>query len=302
MRRVGPPTAPRTKPEETPSKTSGWNPVNNVEVSISPRSKLAAVVIQSRTLSTAEPGGNSVQIKKRGKRQNEEPEDSIRPRKRASIAAVDNGGSCLPSMFETIKCRWKDCRAQLHTVGLLRKHIAKVHKHKASFGGYPCYWEGCSRPMAPGKGKVAGRMKERMGQYLDLDTEKEWEKHMESAHLSRLAQLEEADDGNGPDTVGTDLPQSSSAVKENHIQLPPPPSQPQVQPQVKRGPRFKIMLGRRSSGVTGIRTSVPLKEVVEAVEWSPSAGESGRKLTSASKARTPKVAPLSTVHVLSDDD
>lgn len=112
------------------------------------------------------------------------------------------------------------------------------------------------------------------------------------------------DDGNGSDAVGTDLPQSPSAIKENHILLPPPSSQPQgqPQPQAKRGPRFKSMLGMRSSGITGIRTPVTPKEVVEAAERSPSVSGSGRKPTSASKARAPKAAPLSTVHVLSDDD
>ena len=111
-----------------------------------------------------------------------------------------------------------------------------------------------------------------------------------------------ADDDNGSDTVGTSLPQSSPAVKENRILLPPPPSQPQSQPQVKRGPRFKSMLGRRSSSITGIRTPVALEKVVEAAGGSPNTSRSGRKPTSASKARAPKAAPLSTVHVLSDDD
>ena len=193
MRLVGPPVTPRAKPEETTPKAGAWTPVNKAETSISPRSKLAAVVIQSRTPSAAEPGENLVQAKRSGKRKNEDPEGSIRPRKRAPIVAVDNGGSCLPSMFNTVKCGWKDCRAQLHTIGLLRKHTAKVHKHKASFGGYPCYWEGCSRPMASGgEGKGPGGMKEKAGQYLDLDTEKQWEHHIESAHISGLVQLKEA--------------------------------------------------------------------------------------------------------------
>jgi len=195
MRLVGPPATPKTKSKKATPKASSWTPVNKAEASISPRSKLAAVVIQSRTPSAAESGENST--KKSGKRKNEDPDGSIRPRKRAPIAAVDNGGSCPPPMFDTVKCGWKDCRAQLHTVGLLRKHTTKVHKHKASFGGYPCYWEGCSRPMASGKkGKGLGGIKEKVGQYLDLDTEKEWEDHMESAHLSGLAQLEEAGEFN----------------------------------------------------------------------------------------------------------
>ncbi|KAF8421588.1 hypothetical protein EV426DRAFT_704771 [Tirmania nivea] len=301
MRLVGPLATPRAKPEETAPKASSWTPVNKVEDSASPRSKLAAVVIQPRAPSAAESGDNSVQTSKRRKRKNEVTEGSIRPKKRALIDEVGKGGSSPPPMFDTVKCGWKDCRAQLHTGGLLRKHAAKVHKHKASFGGYPCYWEGCSRLTASGKKGPLG-VKGKVGQYLDFDTEKEWEEHMESAHLSGLAQLEEADDGNGSDTVRADFSQSSSAVKENHIPLPPPPSQPQGQPQVKHGPQFKSMLGRRGSGIIGIHTPVTPKVVVEAVERSPSTSGSRRKPTSASRARAPKAAPLSTVHVLSDDD
>ena len=193
MRLVGPPATPRSKPEEVSPKASAWTPVNNVETSTQPRSKLAAVVIQSRTPSAAEPDENSAQA---NKRKNADTEDSVRPRKRALIIAVGNRSSS-PPMFDAVKCRWKDCRAQLHTVGLLRKHTTKVHKHKASFGGYPCYWKGCSRPMALGK-KVKGPvgMMEKARQYLDFDTENEWEEHIESAHLSELAQLEEAGEFN----------------------------------------------------------------------------------------------------------
>ena len=114
--------------------------------------------------------------------------------------------------------------------------------------------------------------------------------------------MSNVDDGHGSDMVGADLPQPSSVVKGNHITLPPPPSQPQDQPPVKRGPRFKSMLGRRNSGITGIRTPATPKEVVEVVERSPSASGSGKKPTSASRTRVTKAAPLSTVHVLSDDD
>lgn len=167
--------SPKETPKNPISRTSAWTSVNQVTPPTSSRSKLAAVVIHSRTQSAADAHDESVHSTN-GKRKNEGVETSTRPKKR-TLDTNDN-----------ITCGWKDCRADIRNIRTLTKHVYTAHKTQALHGGYPCHWEGCSGPVpaAARKGKASAPTE---GKYLDFDTEKDWEAHLKEVHLQKLNEV-----------------------------------------------------------------------------------------------------------------
>ena len=94
--------------------------------------------------------------------------------------------------YKVYNCRWKDCQAELHNLETLRKHVRKLHRTKAAFGGIPCLWSGCGK-VSFVQDRKTGRHN-RVHQYLDFGTEDLWDQHMDKKHLEAFAW----DLGDGP--------------------------------------------------------------------------------------------------------
>lgn len=93
-----------------------------------------------------------------------------------------------PSGFKVFKCKWKLCPAELHNFETLHRHVIKAHCKLAGYGGYPCYWECCSRSPTREMKKAAatnrGPAKVVVARVTwDFDTPAQWEAHVVTSHL-----------------------------------------------------------------------------------------------------------------------
>lgn len=118
-------------------------------------------------------------IKKRGRpvgwRKN------IHSREAAGLAPAKSGSGYKPDRppaakqeqqlrepeYQVYKCEWADCRAELHSLDTLKKHIVKVHG-KPEKGSYSCLWSDCQA--SPEFGEI-----------------EDWMNHIDKEHLQPIA-------------------------------------------------------------------------------------------------------------------
>lgn len=87
--------------------------------------------------------------------------------------------------YKVYKCEWQDCRAELHNLATLRRHIHKLHLKKAPRGGYDCLWAGCGK-VTSSTDKATNRTSSRF-ENINSATEAEWKEHVEKKHISPIA-------------------------------------------------------------------------------------------------------------------
>lgn len=69
--------------------------------------------------------------------------------------------------YQIYACKWEKCKAELHNLDNLKKHILKVHEKKSNDGVWECAWQGCDD-----------------GGFADMG---EWMGHIDKAHLQPIA-------------------------------------------------------------------------------------------------------------------
>lgn len=116
---------------------------------------------------TAEQLAAAAAVKKRG-----------RPPKQPSPPPVEIFRRLRPD-FQVFGCEWEGCRAELHNLGTLRKHVGVVHVRRQrgdEGGGKRCRWAGCDR-----QGAGFGGDKDD-GDYRG-DADEELRRHVDEEHL-----------------------------------------------------------------------------------------------------------------------
>lgn len=106
----------------------------------------------------------------------------------AVIVSVPSSASPILPVF---KCRWRLCKAHLHNLHTLRKHIAKVHQPSSNQGideGYICWWKNCQYLKEDKDGAIVPAKA--------FDDHEEWLEHIEEDHLYPVALRH----GDGPST------------------------------------------------------------------------------------------------------
>lgn len=85
--------------------------------------------------------------------------------------------------FPVFECRFRGCRAQLHNLDTMKKHVLKVHGVPNRFNKYECNWMHCraDREDASGKGK---RPADNPPMF---DTIQDWTNHLQVTHFLDLA-------------------------------------------------------------------------------------------------------------------
>ncbi|KAF4549152.1 Hypothetical protein D9617_23g005670 [Elsinoe fawcettii] len=85
--------------------------------------------------------------------------------------------------YNIYHCRWEDCRAELHNLDTLRKHVLKIHGAPIP-NIYACRWRSCNTSRSTTtdtKGKAPASRHE----FLSINS---WMSHIEKTHLLPLAQ------------------------------------------------------------------------------------------------------------------
>lgn len=165
----------------TPSRPSGLRHASTVSGDL-------AVVIPSRSPSTASIGQKA----------------SKRSKAASQVSQSSN------SMYQVFHCKWRDCKAELHNLETLRKHIQKIHRHRAAHGLLPCYWAGC-RNIVNEKDRETGELKKTV-EALEFESEASWDEHMDGKHLEMIAWAL----GDGPSSERSGISQPSLQLISFH--------------------------------------------------------------------------------------
>ena len=80
--------------------------------------------------------------------------------------------------YEVYTCEWAGCKAELHNLDTLKKHIVHVHGSGGveGAGGYECWWHGCEERTVKEWGKTAA-------EFGDLG---KWIEHVDREHLQGI--------------------------------------------------------------------------------------------------------------------
>ncbi|KAF2202739.1 hypothetical protein GQ43DRAFT_479652 [Delitschia confertaspora ATCC 74209] len=111
----------------------------------------------------------------------------------------------LPPSYLVFKCQWQNCKAELHNMDTLRKHVHKVHRKPTLRGTLECLWDGCGREVTS-VDSVTGIRAERQTPWAFAEDAK-WREHLEVKHFRPLSwQL-----GDGPASGLSDVNNDSAS-------------------------------------------------------------------------------------------
>lgn len=101
-------------------------------------------------------------------------------------------------VYRIYKCEWKGCKAELHNLETLRKHVRKLHRGKPNADGIPCLWSNCG--MTRRVYDKQTRSKREIHYPTTFSTSARWDEHMDKVHLESTAWAL----GDGPSTHPSD--------------------------------------------------------------------------------------------------
>lgn len=99
--------------------------------------------------------------------------------------AADVSAPPPPVTYAEYACKWDGCRARLHNLATLKKHVNKVHGKPDPKGCFTCKWEGCPK-MIQVADKDTGEVRE-MPQYHHFPNQELMLEHVDKAHVGPIA-------------------------------------------------------------------------------------------------------------------
>jgi hypothetical protein len=105
-----------------------------------------------------------------------------------SIRIDSRSPSVVNRVSQCYKCKWLNCKADLHNLDTLKKHVFKVHRKETLGNTLGCLWDNCGKEVQP----------------PSFDLESNWRSHIQQTHFDPL--LWELGDG----------PASGLSGKEDH--------------------------------------------------------------------------------------
>ncbi|CAO2650509.1 Nn.00g018010.m01.CDS01 [Neocucurbitaria sp. VM-36] len=89
------------------------------------------------------------------------------------------------AQYQSYQCKWQDCKADLHNLETLKKHVFKVHRKITDRNTLQCLWDDCGKEVA-NHGPMTNVMIERHTPY-SFDLESNWRNHIEQSHIRPLS-------------------------------------------------------------------------------------------------------------------
>ena len=86
--------------------------------------------------------------------------------------------------YQSFKCRWQNCKAELHNLETLKKHVVKLHRKETLRGTLECLWGDCGREVAS-VDQVTNTTIERHTPFAFTE-ESRWREHLEIKHFSPI--------------------------------------------------------------------------------------------------------------------
>lgn len=90
-----------------------------------------------------------------------------------------------PVIYAEYTCKWDGCRARLHNLATLKKHVNKVHGKPDPKGRFTCKWEGCPKMIQVADNET-GEVRE-MPQYHHFPNQELMLEHVDKVHVGPIA-------------------------------------------------------------------------------------------------------------------
>ncbi|EOA82060.1 uncharacterized protein SETTUDRAFT_97696 [Exserohilum turcica Et28A] len=127
------------------------------------------------------------------------PLNKHQPTQSSTLRNVDTGqtdaairiGSRSPSaanrapQYQSYKCKWLNCKADLHNLDTLKKHVFKVHRKESPENTLDCLWGDCGKEVTS-HDPLTDISLERY-QPHSFDLENNWRSHIQQTHLDPLS-------------------------------------------------------------------------------------------------------------------
>lgn len=94
--------------------------------------------------------------------------------------------------YQPFKCKWQNCKAELHNLDTLRLHVFKVHKKETLRNTLECLWDDCGKDVAS-HDRMSNMVLERHVPHT-FEAENAWREHIQQHHFDPLAW----EQGDGP--------------------------------------------------------------------------------------------------------
>ncbi|PSN72743.1 hypothetical protein BS50DRAFT_513576 [Corynespora cassiicola Philippines] len=105
---------------------------------------------------------------------------------------IDSRSPSAAPRFQSFKCKWQNCQAELHNLETLKKHVLKVHRKETVRGTLECLWSSCGKEVTQ-HDPMTGKMIER-NEPQSFRNEASWRQHIDGEHMAPLSWTQ----GDGP--------------------------------------------------------------------------------------------------------
>jgi hypothetical protein len=89
--------------------------------------------------------------------------------------------------YQSYKCQWQNCSAELHNLETLKKHVFKVHRKATLRNTLECLWSDCGREVTSHDPNTNLTMEKHTPHSFDLDLENDWRNHIQETHFDPLS-------------------------------------------------------------------------------------------------------------------
>lgn len=115
---------------------------------------------------------------------------SLRPTQSASIhnskkVIEQTAKEIVEPKHRVYACRWRDCKAELHNLDTLKKHVIKMHGRPNNGGMLECQWQSCEA--GPAGSNSSGKINVSEKAVAEWEDIHEWTEHVDKEHLQPVA-------------------------------------------------------------------------------------------------------------------
>ena len=121
----------------------------------------------------------------------------LRPATNGNIVPRDQGPITISSQsptpgginhdlrYQAFRCKWQNCKAELHNLETLKKHVHKVHHKESPQGTLECLWGTCRREATNADAATDTTVRQHLPH--SFQDEVKWREHLEIRHFGPLS-------------------------------------------------------------------------------------------------------------------
>jgi hypothetical protein len=87
--------------------------------------------------------------------------------------------------YQSYKCKWHNCKADLHNLETLKKHVFKVHRKETLHNALECLWDDCGKEVTNYDPMTNVRIERHQPHSFDLESN--WRGHIQQTHFDPLS-------------------------------------------------------------------------------------------------------------------